>query len=105
RREALGEHRARGGDFVRELGERPVMGRPLVDLRQRRANERVTETGEPTRMLFWERPEVLPHDLDEHQLGHAREHRVASSVQIARLTHCLLPECGKPTAVAMRNME
>ena len=103
-REPLGQHGPRHAHLTRQLVQRPRVRGPLVQLGQRVPHGGVAQPGQPSGGLWRQRVQVAPHDLDEQQLRHARQHGVtaraaryfdSASASLTRLSSV-------PSAVAAR---
>jgi hypothetical protein len=67
---------------------------------ERRSDDGVPKPREPSRVLArpGERRDVPAHGLDEHELRHARQHRVAPRLRLTRLGDDVLGEFSEPVA-------
>ncbi len=69
---------------MRQFIDGPVALRLFVHQAQGPANVRVVQPDQPAGLVGGELPHVLPEQLDEHQLGQAAEHGLASWAPFAR---------------------
>jgi hypothetical protein len=97
---ALREQRARLAYLRGQLLDRPVMGCLRMHQRQRLADEGVAQAGEPASLLGRQGFQVLPYDLDEHQLAQLGEDAFAADALLPRFHHRQADELADPIGVA-----
>jgi 2-polyprenyl-3-methyl-5-hydroxy-6-metoxy-1,4-benzoquinol methylase len=94
-RESFDEHRSRRRDRARKLGKRPRVRGPLVQGGKRGTDHRIPQTREPSGVPRLKLFDMAADDLDEHQLRHAREHRLAANSSRPRFGNDVLDSaCG-----------
>jgi hypothetical protein len=99
--EALGEHGAGQGGFLRQRLHRPVVLRPIVDQRQRLARMRIAQTCQPAGLWGRQRCHITAQDVDEHQFAQLVEHRLAARPHLRDFRHRQFDELAEPAAVAL----
>ena len=79
-REAIGKHRTRQADFVRERIERPLPCRLSVDKRIAWPICRSRNARQPSPRICRQMRDVLADDLDEQHLGKLGQHGLAAGI-------------------------